>query len=576
MPPTDPVDDPDGVPEWMGADDAPEAPDLSGMLAPVEVEAVAPPPVPIPAPVTAPPPVPNPPSTTIRPKREVVKPTSEPFLYGAVVTLGSKVAASEVQVEHDVPPNLRVLATEPAIATSRGRTLVWKFGQAAIGTKVPIRIKAVAINGAEWGDHGQATFRTSYVTRSTVEVPVVRPGMSLQFVGPNGVEVGAGGEFSLKVRNTGTCPLSNVEVRISTSGGLALLSEEAVAFAWIPTHGEATATVRVVGQLPGDGSVRAVVTAKPEATETAEVACPVTVPKLELSFDGPAQWRVNHDHDLRAVVRNVGTARARMVGVRVTIPAGWEVTAKSDSFDAASRVVFTHTDRIEAGSVFELPLTVRPTLPGTGDFTAVAEDTTGECRVDLRAKAELSAADSHNILERFVQEVAFDPQAGLVGQSNTTAGTQRNPQHSYVVFSVADTEYAFPLGSVREISRPPSSTPLPGSPDWLVGVANIRGGIVSMVDMRAFLDEEPGTPGNDRRLMVVTAPGGDLSAGLLVDRVRGIRAIPPEEVRMPAAPVVARCSAYMAGVAGMDRRQVVVLVPDRLLLAPEFLPFGAG
>ncbi|MCE9563675.1 MAG: chemotaxis protein CheW [Planctomycetes bacterium] len=567
MPPTDPADDSDGLPEWMGADESPEAPDLSGMLAPVEAD--PPPAIAIPAPV--------PPPSVVSPRPPVTQTTGEPFLYGAVVTLGSRVAASDVQVEHDIPAGLKVLATDPAITTSRARTLIWKFGKAAIGTKIPIRIKAVATNAADWSDHGQATFRTSYTTRTSVDVPLVRPAVTLEFAGPDGVEVGAGAAFTLKVRNTGTCPLRNVEVRISATDGLAVLSEEVVAFGVIPVQGETTSTVQVAGRLPGAGGLRGVVTANPEVTEAVEVACAVTIPKLAVTFDGPTQWRVNQDHALRVIVRNEGAAPARMVGLRVTIPTGWNITPEPEGFDALSRVVFAQTDRIEAGAAFELPLTLRPTLPGTEDFAAVAEDTVGECRAELRAKAELSAADSHSILERFVQEVAFDPQSAVADAAAApTATTQRNPEHSYVVFAVADTEYAFPLNSVREIGRPPVSTPLPGSPDWLVGVANIRGGIVSMVDMRAFLDEEPGMPGQDRRLMVVTAPGGDLSAGLLVDRVRGIRAIPPDEVRMPAAPIVARCSAYMAGVAGMDRRQVVVLVPDRLLLSPEFLPFGSA
>ncbi len=566
MQPTDPADDSEGLPDWMGADESPEGLDLSGMLE--SVEAVPVPPVPVPTP-------PPPPPQVVRQAQPVVRPMGEPFLYGAVVTLGSKAAVNEVQVEHDIPAGLRVLATEPAITTSRARTLIWKFARAAVGTKIPIRIKAVAINGADWSDHGQATFRTSYTTRSSFDVPVVRPAVELEFIGPSGVEVGAGATFTLKVRNTGTCPLRNIGIRLVTTGGLALLSEEAVGFGGIPTHGEAIAHVRVVGRIPGPGAVRAVVTAKPEVTKTSEVVCAVTIPKLEVAFDGPTHWKVNQDHALRVVVRNSGTAPARMVGVRVSSPSGWTLSPEPEGFDAQARVVFAQTDRIEAGAAFELPMTIRPTLPGTGDFSAVVEDTNGECRCELHARAELDTADSHSILERFVQEVAFDPQNGMAHDAAPTPA-QRNREHSYVVFAVADTEYAFPLSSVREIGRPPVSTPLPGSPDWLVGVANIRGGIVSMVDMRAFLDEEPGPAGHERRLMVVTAPGGDLSAGLLVDRVRGIRAIPPEEVRTPAAPIVARCSAYMAGVAGMDRRQVVVLVPDRLLLAPEFLPFGSA
>ena len=566
MPPTNPADDSAGMPEWMGEDETPEGLDLSGMLVPVEP---APPTsIPVPA-VELPTPVPS-------PKRRTAVPLGEPFVYGAVVVLGSKVPSCEVIVEHEIPPNLKVLASSPVPYAKRGRTLIWKFERADVGAKFPIRIKAAAINGADWGDHGQATFRTSYVTRSSVAVAVVRPAVNVQLIGPNGVELGASTGITLKIRNTGTCPLRDIAIRIAATGGLTLLTDDAISFPGIPALGEATATLRVAARTAGPGSLHADVTAIPRTAHSAEMQCLVTTPKLDVSFAGPHRWQVNRDHSLRVVLRNSGTAISRMVGMRVAIPAGWIVSPVPEGFDAVNRVVFVQWDRLEPDASTELPLTIRPTLPGTGCFRSVVEDTTGQCEAELHANAELDPADSHSILERFVREVEFGSEnRGVKLPASPRAVVHTSREHPHVIFAVADTEYAFPLGSVREIGRPPVSTPLPGSPDWLVGVANIRGGIVSMVDMRAFLDEKPGPISQDRRLMVVSATGAEMSAGILVDRVRGILSIPPDQVREPAAPIAARCSPYMAGIAALDRRSVIVLVPDRLLLAPEFLPFGA-
>lgn len=564
--PPAPDDDPADTPDWMGGDEpAAGGFDLGSLLLPTDPPA-EPPPVPVPAPVPPPPPIPQ-----HRPRPAAAP--SEPFLYGAVVALGSKVAASEVTVEHDVPPGLRVLATSPPTKASRGRTLVWAFGRDAAGTKVPIRVKAVAAAGVDPAGLGPANFRTSYTTTTTVGVPVVRAEAELALAGPGSVELGAAADFTLTVRNTGTCALRDVAVRVTSDNGLTLLSDAAVAFAAVPAGGEAAAAVRVAGRVAGAAAVRAELTATPRATAACEAACDVTAAKLDLSFAGPDRWRVNRDHPVRVAVRNAGAAPARVVGLRVGVPAGWDVTAAPDGFDAASRVAFAQADLLSPGAALELALTVRPTTPGDGAFHATAEDALGECRAEWLARADLDPADSQGILERFVQEVGFAPGAARTDEAASMAPATGR-EHPHVVFAVADTEYAFPLHAVREIGRPPVATPLPGGPDWLVGVANIRGGIVSMVDLRAFLDEPPGPAAADRRLLVVTAPGGDLTAGLLVDRVRGIQSIPPAEVRAPAAPIAARCAAYMTGVAGATRRPVVVLEPDRLLLAPEFLPFG--
>ncbi|WP_439624857.1 chemotaxis protein CheW [Gemmata sp.] len=558
-----PDDEPADAPDWMGADDPAPGFDLGSLLLPPD-----PPPAP---------PVPAPPSAPAAPQRRPrpAATASEPFLYGAVVALGSKVAASEVTVEHDVPPGLRVLATSPRVRASRGRTLVWSFGRDAAGTKVPIRIKAVAEAGVDPAGLGPANFRTSYTATTTVGVPVVRPEAQVTFAGPETVELGASAAFTLTVRNTGTCPLRGVAVRVAARGGVALLSDETVAFAAVPVGGEVTAAVRVAGRVAGAGAVGAEVTATPQVAAACETAIAVTAAKLDLSFAGPDGWRVNRDHPVRVAVRNTGTAPARVVGLRVAVPAGWDVTAAPAGFDAASRVAFAQADLLSPGTALELALTVRPTVPGGGAFRATAEDSLSACRAELLARADLDPADSQGILERFVQEVGFAPDAPRPEGAAAGASAASGREHPHVVFAVAGTEYAVPLHAVREIGRPPAATPLPGAPEWLVGVANIRGGIVSMVDLRAFLAEPPGPAADpDRRLLVVTAPGGDLTAGLLVDRVRGIQSIPPDQVRAPAAPIAARCAAYMTGVAGGDRRPVVVLEPDRLLLAPEFLPFG--
>lgn len=554
---TTPADeDPADAPDWMGADEPALAFDLESLLLPTD----APPPAP--APVPPPPPRPAPPPAA-----------SEPFLYGAVVVLGSKVVASDVAVEHDVPPGLRVLATSPPVKASRGRTLVWSFGRDAAGTKVPIRVKAVAAAGVDVAGLGEALFRTSYTARTTVGVPVVRPEAEVSLAGPEGVELGAAADFTLTVRNTGTCPLRNVAVRVIGDSALSLLSSDSVAFATVPAGDSVTAVVRVLGRVAGPGRVGANLTATPPVAAACEAACAVTAAKLDLSFAGPDQWWVGRDHALQVAVRNTGTAPARVVGLRATVPAGWDASAADGAFDPVTRTAFAQTDTLAPGAALDLALTVRPTLPGEGTFHASAEDALGECRAELVARADLDPADSQGVLERFVREVGFAPGDAPTDAPGPAASGR---EHPHVVFAVADTEYALPLHAVREIARPPVATPLPGAPEWLVGVANIRGGIVSVVDLRAFLDEGPTAPGRDRRFLVVTAPGGDLTAGLLVDAVRGIHSIPPDQVRSPAAPVAARCSAYMLGVAGAGRRPIVVMEPNRLLLSPEFLPFGAA
>lgn len=142
----------------------------------------------------------------------------------------------------------------------------------------------------------------------------------------------------------------------------------------------------------------------------------------------------------------------------------------------------------------------------------------------------------------------------------------------HVVFTTGGDTYALPLESVREIARMPQTFPVPNTPTWLAGVTNLRGDVVSVVDLGAFLGLEDGLGRADRRLLAVKATREDVFVGLIVDRVNGIRDLGADRPELPA-----RCAGaltpYISGVGESDGRMVVVLDADRLLLSPAMRQF---
>src|SRR5262249_17419684 len=96
----------------------------------------------------------------------------------------------------------------------------------------------------------------------------------------------------------------------------------------------------------------------------------------------------------------------------------------------------------------------------------------------------------------------------------------------YMVFSLADMDYAVPLSHVLEVGRTRPITPVPNLTDWILGVANVHGDIVSMISLRRFLGLPLRDTGPESRLLVVKANSGpELTTGLIVDRIRGIRSV---------------------------------------------------
>ena len=88
-------------------------------------------------------------------------------------------------------------------------------------------------------------------------------------------------------------------------------------------------------------------------------------------------------------------------------------------------------------------------------------------------------------------------------------------------FKVAGTNLLSNMGEVTEILDPPAFTRVPGVKPWLVGIANVRGGLLPLVDLKRFMTGEPIENLSSSRVMVVNYNG--LNTGLIVEEVQGMR-----------------------------------------------------
>jgi len=103
-----------------------------------------------------------------------------------------------------------------------------------------------------------------------------------------------------------------------------------------------------------------------------------------------------------------------------------------------------------------------------------------------------------------------------------------NPELQIVGFRVGRETYGVPITSLHEIVRVPEITAVPDAPDYMEGVINLRGKIVSVVDLRKRFGV-PQTPLNRRNRILVVEHGGRLS-GLIVDSASEVIKIPASEI----------------------------------------------
>ncbi|MBI2382641.1 MAG: purine-binding chemotaxis protein CheW [Gammaproteobacteria bacterium] len=102
-----------------------------------------------------------------------------------------------------------------------------------------------------------------------------------------------------------------------------------------------------------------------------------------------------------------------------------------------------------------------------------------------------------------------------------------------------------PRDEVREVITVPPLTRVPGARPWLLGLANVRGALLPVCDLRRLIEEERHTMTRNSRVLVYHSDR--VPAGFLVDEVAGYRQFVPAEQRRELAEGAAAMRPYLLG-----------------------------
>lgn len=115
------------------------------------------------------------------------------------------------------------------------------------------------------------------------------------------------------------------------------------------------------------------------------------------------------------------------------------------------------------------------------------------------------------------------------------------PHWSGVGFNLFGQTFVAPMGEVTEMLELPPYTELPGVQGWVRGLANVRGRLLPLVDLAAFLGGKLEAPRRNRRVLVVES--GETYTGLIVDGILGMQHFPVDS--------------YVSEMAGVDYAAMV-------------------
>jgi chemotaxis signal transduction protein len=126
-----------------------------------------------------------------------------------------------------------------------------------------------------------------------------------------------------------------------------------------------------------------------------------------------------------------------------------------------------------------------------------------------------------------------------------------------VTFLLKDEEFGFDIMSVQEIIRLPKMAKVPRTPPYVDGIANLRGVVLPVIDMRTRFGMERAQETDRTRVLVVDIDG--VKTGLRVDRVKQVTRVLRSEIEPPPEAIRGTSSDYLEGVVKLDKGQRIVM-----------------
>ncbi len=148
------------------------------------------------------------------------------------------------------------------------------------------------------------------------------------------------------------------------------------------------------------------------------------------------------------------------------------------------------------------------------------------------------------------------------------AQSMNDPITQWVTFYLDNEKYGIKVMQVQEVLRLTEIAPVPGAPDYVLGIINLRGNVVTVVDTRKRFGLQEKQPEDATRIVIIEA--ANQVVGILVDSVAEVADLRASE--MESAPNVGsdESSKFIQGVSSQDDGLLILVDVDKLLSTDEW------
>ena len=138
----------------------------------------------------------------------------------------------------------------------------------------------------------------------------------------------------------------------------------------------------------------------------------------------------------------------------------------------------------------------------------------------------------------------------------------------WVTFRLESETYGIDVMQIREVLRSPEISPVPGAPSYVLGIINLRGNVVAIIDTRSRFSL-PSKEENDDASRILILEQGDYVVGFLVDSVSEVAELRNDQIETAPDTGSGDASRFITGLYNRKEGLLILLDASKLLSDTE-------
>lgn len=188
--------------------------------------------------------------------------------------------------------------------------------------------------------------------------------------------------------------------------------------------------------------------------------------------------------------------------------------------------------------------------------------------VDLKRRLKQSAEGIKQSMKPNInrQTYILEDRAHKLAQKKTIEDPKE--KIAVVKFKLANEQYGLECIYAREVFRFKQMTPIPGIPDFVLGIINVRGEIISVIDLKIFFQMPVKGLTDLTRVIIISHPEKIMEFGILAEEVLGTLSISKRSLHPPPSTFNGIQTQYLKGV---TRNGLIIIDALKLLIDPKMI-----